>query len=110
VALTASLTANELDVGPPANEWALDASDDPSIGQQLIERDDFQSLEGQATTLLERSIRGNVWVGTTAVWNASCAALLADAMPESLQASLEAPWQRALGKTPRELISALRRT
>lgn len=106
IGLAASQAGKELDPRWQSDESVWDGSSDPSYG--LTDGLEVQSVEGQATTLLERSVGGNVWLGTTVLWNAFCAALLMDTIPEHLLASLEAPWQMVLGPTPRRLISAPR--
>lgn len=105
IGLAASLAGKELD--PHFDDSLSDGPSDLSYG--LSEGLDIQSVEGEATTLLERSVSGDVWLATIGLWNAFCAALLRDHIPEPLRVSLEAPWRIALGSTPWELISARRR-
>lgn len=55
-----------------------------------------RQVEGWAATILEREIGGEVWLGSIGIWNALCAALLADRMSPSLRDDLAASW-RAVG-------------
>ena len=58
-------------------------------------------VEGDATAILERALGGQVWRAVVVVWNACCAALLAQQLPAELRSSLEAGWRRAgIGEPP----------
>lgn len=63
------------------------------------------ALEGQAATLLERDSGGEIWLSVTGVWNAFCAALLAERLDPELRTALETPWRIAIGATPRENLA-----
>lgn len=68
--------------------------------------DRWQELEGQATSLLERQLGSDVWIGTVGIWNAFCAALLSERLDPTVRDALEAAWVKAVGLTPRERLIA----
>jgi hypothetical protein len=68
--------------------------------------DRWQELEGQATSLLERQLGPDVWIGTVGIWNAFCAALLSERLDPAVRDALEAAWVKAVGLTPRERLIA----
>ena len=55
-------------------------------------------IEGRATTVLERSLGGEVWRGVIGIWNAFCAVLLRERLEPSLRADLERTWRSVMGQ------------
>jgi hypothetical protein len=51
-------------------------------------------IEGAAATILERELGSEAWEGAIGIWNALCAALLADRLAPDLREDLMASWRR----------------
>lgn len=51
-------------------------------------------IEGRAATVLERSLGGQVWLGTIGIWNALSAALLKDRLEADLHEDLLVSWRQ----------------
>lgn len=56
-----------------------------------------QQVEGQAAAILERQLGATVWLASTGVWNALCAALVGDRVDPAVRASLQASWITVVG-------------
>ena len=57
----------------------------------------WMRIEGEAATVLEREMGGEIWLASIGIWNALCAALLGDRLEPALRESLEASWLRVVG-------------
>jgi hypothetical protein len=73
----------------------------PSVLRDYMVRND---IEGRAATALERTLGRDAWCPMIGIWNACCAALLAERLNPRLRSSLEHSWASALGVTPRERL------
>lgn len=56
-------------------------------------------IEGRATTVLERTLGGEVWRGVIGIWNAFCAVLLRERLKPPLQSDLELIWRNVMGQS-----------
>jgi hypothetical protein len=54
-------------------------------------------IEGSATTVLEQKFGGEMWRGVIGIWNALCAALLAERLDSSLRSDLGFAWRHVMG-------------
>jgi hypothetical protein len=52
----------------------------------------WSQIEGSAATILERELGGEVWLASIGIWNALCAALLAERLGTSLRDDLATSW------------------
>ena len=95
----ARLTSGQ-DLGPGGPETEM-----PSGLRQTL---DAQSIEGRATTIIERELGSDGWTSATGAWNAACTALLSEHFELELRQSLEAPWLSVFGWTPRERMGRAR--
>jgi len=60
----------------------------------------WQQIEGQAATVLERTLGGDVWLGTIGIWNALCADLLRDRREATLRDDLATSWSKVRPSRP----------
>jgi hypothetical protein len=56
-------------------------------------------IEGSATTVLEQKFGAEVWRGVIGIWNALCAALLAERLDPSLRSDLGFAWRHVMGRS-----------
>jgi hypothetical protein len=61
---------------------------------------DRTGIEGQAATVLQRALGGDVWLGTIGIWNALCADLLGDRLEPSLRDDLATSWLKVRPALP----------
>jgi hypothetical protein len=74
--------------GTEASFWAwLDRLAEPRKNRRI---------EGRATTTLERTFGGDVWLGVVGIWNALVAALLRERLDPDLVAALQGPWRATM--------------
>ena len=59
-----------------------------------------QQIEGSAATILEGGLGGDVWLGTTGIWNALCAALLEDRLAPTMRDDLATSWNKVRSSRP----------
>lgn len=64
---------------------------------RLFEPRQGRRIEGRATTVLERTLGGEVWRGVIGIWNAFCAAMLRERLDPVLRSDLESVWRNVIG-------------
>jgi hypothetical protein len=65
---------------------------------RLAEPRQHVRIEGQATTIVERALGGEVWLGVIGIWNAFCAALLRERLEPALRSDLTYAWRTVMGE------------
>lgn len=65
---------------------------------RLLEPRPWLQIEVRATTVLERTMSGDIWQGVIGIWNAFCAALLVHRLERQLSADLQAVWVSIFGQ------------
>lgn len=63
---------------------------------------DRPEIEGQAATVLEKALGGDVWLGVIGIWNALCADLFRDRLEPSMHSDLGASWRKVRAAGPSE--------
>lgn len=79
-------------------EWASRRTSMGRIDRLVSSKRDL--VEGRATTVLERTLGGDVWLSVIGIWNALCAALLEDRLDPALRRDLESTWSTVMGHRP----------